>query len=998
MDGVHIARSLGSSPAKGKAGNLKKAAGRGASKKARKNGGIVKKSGRPKGRGRNKTYEDPRAQAAYDRQKALRDLYLEVASAIKPVLEDLADTNVKKLVEHPTAYKEVPEYHTVQRELDERLAEAIRTADREFNTRAAIATREYQLNTAVTEKKFHEGYDHAAQEFYDASLKRTILLAELQQERVGVDLPDTTYNFVEQPDEVIAEQATWVLFRNGVKVPYPYLLEENRKAAVTKVQTTKGKPPTKRKAEDQPDGQPDSKKSAGTSGSTKQDNGDETSTPQPRHIKGLLSAETEPDGEPGSNAASPSPSPESDPKTDISCGRRDLPDLPNGASEPDKWGVRTVMRRGPRANNRLILPPLTFDDDDIGFRDSTNDSSKRATRGTRGRFLDSPNSRNLHIDRTIVTYDCLDYEDNALDPKLVQRHTLHPKYGLFLPESRNESEPPKDPVSGSNPIAVITPNGATLHASRSVRGYNMDATLREDAKKDRLSLLLTEWCEQTGIEADEITTEEIRERKRRRCVAALPPAVSEETGENLEEAGTDTGDAGVDEAIAKENTSRLLNAASYLEQDRPNHPTSSQRLSRPYDAVRDVFTNAEPTPPPPMPPMEIDTFGLSFLADVSEHVSLQREAHYDPPLDHRLEPPVEYRPDYQLEHHPHMQYEYRHEYMPDHRPSHHLEHRLDQPELSLMGDSMIDPRLLGHPNPAPPPSAFLQTALNPPPTLAHIAPAPSQGIEPPVQASVGRIPFTSQGSGKASPVLPPLRPSRREKGMDPTHPPSLIQQAPDFGPPLGMIQSNSGSFFPPAPSRPYHQGYTLLEQNPVMGMPFSMSGGGMASQPSPHMGLSHRHSYQPPSPTMSSHGQIVTMPLHMPHGSSVSPPGSSMGLRSPTGPPGSRHRASISSGSNGPGNGKYRKIAAAPIPHNRPWPANGGAELRLAHYDHKEAIKDYRANEPPPRTGPTTIRGWNVNNVSKGRKGLKKEDSEEKDSPSMTTFINKWNPSEKTIG
>jgi hypothetical protein len=182
-----------------------------------------------------------------------------------------------------------------------------------------------------------------------------------------------------------------------------------------------------------------------------------------------------------------------------------------------------------------------------------------------------------------------------------------------------------------------------------------------------------------------------------------------------------------------------------------------------------------------------------------------------------------------------------------------------------------------------------------------------------------------------------------------------------------MMTTNSGSFFPPAPPRPYHQGYTLVEQA-HMGMPhqqtFAISGGNMASaQPPSHL---------PP---------LAAMPTHAPHGSSVSPPGSSMGLPSPTGPPGSRHRASMSSGNNGPANAKYRKIAAAPIPHNRPWPANGGAQLRLAHYDHKEAIKDYRANEPPPRTGPTTIRGWNVNNVSKGRKGVKKEDSEEKDSP-----------------
>ncbi|KAI0190199.1 hypothetical protein EV127DRAFT_93798 [Xylaria flabelliformis] len=1000
MDGVQIAGSPAPSPMRGRLGNLKRGGmGRGISKKnARKNAMAPKRGGRPKGRGRNKTYEDPRVQAAYDRQKILRDLYSEVASAIKPVLEDLADVTVKTLTENPTAHKEVPEYHILQSQLDDRLDEVLRATDREFNTRMTIATSEYRLNAEVTEKKFHDGYDYAAEEFYSASLKRAGLLAELRHEGVDVNLSDPTYTFVEKPDDVVSEQGPWVVFRNGVKVPYPHLLEENKKVVAAKAQIIKGKPFAKRKAEDQPDGQPETKKYTGPSSSAKMDNGDEAATPQPRHIKGLLSAETEPDGEPESNAASPSP--ESEPKTEVLRGRRDLPDLPNGATEPDKWGVRTVMRRGPRANNRLILPPpFTFDDVEIGFRDSTNDSSKKATRGTRGRFLDDPNSKNLHIDRTIVTYDCLDYEDDALDLVLVQKHSLHPKYGLFLPESRNESEPPEIPVSGSKPVVVITPNGTTLHASRSVRGYNMDASLREDATKDRLSLLLTQYCDEAGIESEEITTEEIRDRERRRQVVELEqlPAMSEEADEYPVVEEIDAQDVELDEAIMRENASRLLNAASHLELDRPNHPTSNQRSSRPYDAVRDVFTNAEPAPPPPMPPIEIDTFGLSFLADVSEQISLQREAQFDPSLDHRLEPPIEYRPEYQMEHYPTSHFDYRPEYIPDHRPSHHYEHRLDHLDHSSMVDSMIDPRLLGPSNPVPPPSnAFLQTALNPPPTLAHIAPAPSQGIEP---TPMGRNPFSNQGSGKRSPVLPPLRPSRREKGIESAHPPppTLVQQgAADFGPPLGMIQSNSGSFFPPAPARPYHQPYTLLEQSSMMGVPYANM-----TSPTPHLGPSHRPPFQPPSPTMSSHAQIAAMPLHMPHGSSVSPPGSSMGLQSPTGPPGSRHRASISSGSNGASNSnnaKYRKIAAAPIPHNRPWPANGGAELRLAHYDHKEAIKDYRANEPPPRTGPTTIRGWNVNNVSKGRKGLKKEDSEEKDSPSITTFINKWNPSEKSMG
>lgn len=141
----------------GRGGAGRKMLGRGgiAKRTARKNAAAPKRGGgRPRGRGRNKRYEDPRVQAAHDRQNFLRDLYSEVASAMKPVLEDLADETVKTLVENPTAHKDVPEYVAVQEELDRRFEEAKHRADREFNNKTGIATREYQLNTCFSEQRF----------------------------------------------------------------------------------------------------------------------------------------------------------------------------------------------------------------------------------------------------------------------------------------------------------------------------------------------------------------------------------------------------------------------------------------------------------------------------------------------------------------------------------------------------------------------------------------------------------------------------------------------------------------------------------------------------------------------------------------------------------------------------------------------------------------------------------------------------------------------------
>lgn len=740
--------------------------------------------------------------------------------------------------------------------------------------------------------------------------------------------------------------------RNGIEIPFPSLLEYSKKAVAKAQAVRKTRSSTRRKVEDQLEGQPDSKKPTTAPGATqgrngslrdelvngKGENGEDAATPRPRHIGGLLLAEQEAGADPESNAPSPGAAldeeqtPPSEQKAEVVVAKKDVPDLPNGASEPDLYGVRTVYRRGPRANNRIIIPPLyVWDDDEIGFRDSTNDSTRKATRATRGKFLNKPNSGTWHVDQTIVTYNCLENGDVDLDPGLVKKHELHPKYGLFMPDSVNEWEPPSDHVDGTRPVVVVTPDGSTLSASRTVRAMIMDQALEQDAKKDTMSKMLKTFCGREEIDAEDIVTQEMRERER----SALErlAAISDDDEDADKEPRRSEEEL---EWLRREGANQLLHAAAYTDVDRPVLPPTSQRPSRPYDAVRDIFPDAEP---PVHVPQPADTFALSTLADAAESVS---------------------HPPYQLEPH-------------------------------FAGDSsMIDPRLLGMAAHHPAPPNFLQTALNPP-TYAHIAPAPPQELDLPPRNTTPRNPFSNQSHVKGSPVLPPLRPSRRDKApileAPPPRPPSRPQE---FGSPRGMIHTISGNFYPPAPARPFHQ-YSIPEPTPYMpipaqGPPAIANTGMVHNQPPPH--LTGYPMYSPPMPGQA---QLAAVPVQMapvpvgPH------PGPSGPSGPPTGPPmispsppahTPRQRGSVSS--NGNSSGKYRKIAAAPIPHNRPWPANGGTELRLAHYDHKEAIKDYRANEPPPRSGPTTIRGWNVNNVSKGRNrgGIKKEDSsEERESP-----------------
>ncbi|KAI0480301.1 hypothetical protein GGR56DRAFT_265062 [Xylariaceae sp. FL0804] len=981
-----------SPPTRGRPAGVRKHGGRGFQKKtARKTAPVKRGVGRPPRRGRNKTYLDARVQAAYERKRELADVYSIVGNSLKSALESVADAEMKDMVDNPTAYQATPGYLELEGQLDDLYQQKVRAADLELKTRTAIAKREFELHTDWENQKFTAGINAATADFFDASLNRCGILDELRREGCPLTIPDSAYTYVEaQSDDILQQQGPRVVYRSdGVEVPCPSRTDDNRKI-LTKAQVKKAKLLSKRKAEDPAEGQPVSKKSALLSGLARLETGEDKPTARPRHIKSLLSAEIETDGEPESNvpsnAPSPTPaneaqSPSSEPKVEASR-KKDVPELPSGTSEPDAWGVRTVNRRGPRANNRLIIPSVfEWDNDEIGFRDSTNDSTRKATRGTRGKFLNKPNSRNHHLDRTIVTYDCLDYEEGDLDPELVAKHRLHPKYGFFLPDSVNESEPPGERVEVLQPIVVLTPNGNILHASRSARGIKMDRALETDAKKERMTRTLTQYCDNADIAQDEITTDEMRERDRRtleQLATTEGGGEGEGVGEHSQEEDVQAQAEAANEQAARDNTNQLLNAAAHLEEETQLLASSNQRSSRPYDAVRDVFTDAEPSLPPSAEvaaPTEVDTTALSSLADAAEHVSqappYRQEYRNEPPLDPRLAYPLDQRNEPPL----------------DPRPAYPLDQRFERMDAAAPGDCMIDPRLLGTaphqppPPPPPPPNAFLQTALNPTPAFTHIAPAPSHGFDvPPQPPPVSRNPFTNQNSSRSSPVLPPLRPTRRDKGLDVHQPPPPVSE---YSSPHMLPQRISGPYYPPPPSRPYH--YSIHEPTPIAPIPLQqghMMGGPslMPQSQVPRPAPLAMVPYQLLSPPRQSQAQMTGMPpTYLAPAPSVSPPAPSMVL-SPT----SRSRGSFSAGGNASNNNKYRKIAAAPIPHNRPWQGGGGSELRLTHYEYKDAIKDYQATEAPPHSGPTTIRGWSINNVSKSRsKGLssRKGDAEEKDSP-----------------
>ena len=713
--------------------------------------------------------------------------------------------------------------------------------------------------------------------------------------------------------------------------------------------------------------------------------------------------------EPASKA--PSPIPLSPSKGGPAQPSLPDPPLPKGAEEPDEYGVRRIFRKDKRAeyhNNRLMVPALfEFEPHEIGFRDSTNDPVKGASKAKRGRFLKTPNSNFFFVDRRVASnYDCTQIEDGELDEDIVKEFGLHPRMGIPLPTSVNVEQPSAPHVSGWKPVVLVDPQGNQVHASRTIRAARLDAL----GEKFDLRNALHEFCEQDGFSHKEIApSRDLREKKRREELELRGIDPDQDIESQISQSVTPARvPSPVDTAVFDDFVRGTLEAAAADEEaERTVAASRAQQTSKPFDAIRDaLMDNSAPSPAPQQPAKQpspsihtqdmqvtgsADTTSLSYLADVAERkLHEQRYAihsyHHQPgpappraysevhhqettPIDPSLLPPqsqhngVPRNGDFDS---PPQQY-------------HHVEY--PRPE----GYSVY-PHQDPHPNDGSRPNDFLRTALNPsaypPPPEQHPGQYQDYAMQGP--AGTGRTPFSNTASSKG---LPALRPMHGTPGPDGQVSPVL----PPSGHP-SMVVSNSGAFYPPAPNRPFHNGYSAQE-SPVPMQAAVHHPQGMPIQPAPghaeaHLSQMQMHHYpMPPQPYQNGPISIAPAPgaTHIPAASpSPAPgpghappmlqpmPGQQMIPTAGSPPPG-RSRPGSSSAPSGPppsgasaGSNKYRKLEPAPTPPHRLGYSANGQEPRTVQFDYREAIKDYTPVEPPPRHGPTHIRGWTHNNLKKG--------------------------------
>ncbi|ERT02043.1 uncharacterized protein SPSK_04839 [Sporothrix schenckii 1099-18] len=519
-------------------------------------------------RGRQKLYDHPKPQAASERLKELKAAFSAVANAMRPALEDLADRSLDQLKSRPDAYRAFDQFQEVKDFLDRRIHDVQTMHRNKLLLDTRLNDYIFAESRTITEEAFIRDVEDTKDRFYDAQLQRLEILDKLHDNELPIDIIDDSWNFHEISDERFRDVKAHVEYRTtpyGAKVEVPCAkMVTGRRLAGTPTTSGPGagagddnslKPSPKRKADDEADILPPPKRLGAA----------------PRHIGGLLSAVVAPtdededdDAEADTRAGSkmPSPSPalaeeddemldedengtplddDDESNTHLRPSER-LPPLPNGASEPDAFGVRLINKRR-TANfdvyNRILVPSLfDFEPHEIGFRDSTNDKSRGATKIKRGRFLDTPNSNTMHFDRSLWQYDATTYDEGELDEELIKKHNLHQKYGLVLRTSVNDEEPPKARVSGMNPVVFYTPRGRTLNSSRSIRIARLEDGAEIASKRPAMAAAVDQFAEKEGVTpaaihpADEVL-ETFRQEKLKLWLG--PRRVTRDETEELEE-------------------------------------------------------------------------------------------------------------------------------------------------------------------------------------------------------------------------------------------------------------------------------------------------------------------------------------------------------------------------------------------------------------------------------------------------------------------------------
>ncbi|KAM0436044.1 hypothetical protein ACHAPT_002936 [Fusarium lateritium] len=640
--------------------------GRGGSTAAMSKAAATKPGRGGSRRGRAKNFSDSRVQAAYERQRHLKHTYSVIAQALRPALSEFAERAIEEAIQHPEKCKHynafAPAILQLKKNLELKLEEHKQRLDKDLE----LAEHLFNADNYVAEQEFKNGFDEMEEQFYEGQENRLRILESLAKKGLPVDVADEQYEYKVISDEHFDNDfGIYECYKDGHLVPYPSRVEgtemwqkardaEAAIAAAAAAAPTKGRGRrgvNKRRAQEQPEGQPTPKKNTRSSASP--------AIPALAPAKGLLASAAEVEATPAgtppesdSPPASPEPPalrngvpPPAAIATAISkvqnvaklSAREKSPPLPKGIGETDEYGFRIYNQRPSMRekgiNSRILTPHQNyFEDWQIGFRDTTNDATKGHTRAKRGKYLETPNSNGFHFDIWCAGYDYSTLTPEDFDQDMIKLYGVHPRYGIILPDSVHPDIPKTPHVMPGKPVVYIAnPSGRVSHASRSFLKTTNHRRSEDAPWRTKIGASMRRFCKLDEIQPDEIDVSEyvrsdeelrskslgtaIKELEARPVVSEVPSDAEEE--EEEEEELTPQPEAGFT------GLSVLTYASAFLEAQESNKaPKPTPKPAR-YDAIRDVFTDSKPAAAPE--PDTGSSTGLDLLAELSSVVSTSNQ-------------------------------------------------------------------------------------------------------------------------------------------------------------------------------------------------------------------------------------------------------------------------------------------------------------------------------------------------------------------------------------
>ncbi|RFU33234.1 hypothetical protein B7463_g3106, partial [Scytalidium lignicola] len=546
--------------------------------------GAVLKPTRGKGGHRVKRSDNARIQSLYLRKHNIKTQYRHVLQYQKKALDLIAEKSLDMMLDDPKFHERLPEYFETKNNLDLIYKKKIEQFDRDAKIHRDYLSKLRSIKDAIMKRQFTDTIEDINDKV-ESRIKEAIMEVEdnakarFESDEVASNHGDDMSHIKYFEAEAAVHPAdAWI---NGGREAW-IAAEEERKTSSKRGRGRRSGI---------------SKKSSPIKASPMK----AASPPLARKTSLYRPVAQQDVGTPTPFEGSMAPTP-------LEMSERETPESSSDgevdARGADKYGVylpnKPTPRNGEAPSNRFAQEPFfQFEDYEIGIR-------KHHYRGTRADPLGylgmdtHAQPKMMHFDREARNCNSAENKPGDLDSELVKRFKVHPIYGIPIKGSINPTiNPTRDwtkPLAETKPIIFKTSDGETLHTSRSAWVINADKNWEEQDAQRRMKAALTAMNElEEPVPAIKIEVEP---------ELALP--VKEKNTEEIHRA-----------------VSELLQAAEQIKATAqqmappPTPPQPTRRISRGYDAVRDIGHPSLPSYQPP----RVGGVNLDLLADTALRVT-----------------------------------------------------------------------------------------------------------------------------------------------------------------------------------------------------------------------------------------------------------------------------------------------------------------------------------------------------------------------------------------